>query len=661
MRLTAWLLTACVPLSLTVLSACGTIASASHPTTSSTASHSYGVVAARTPSIPINGGVAGLSVVSASVQAAILNGQLAITDNRGKTWHTHNLPNSASPAALDFVSATTGFLIAWTGPHGDPALFKTSNGGQNWTHEMTTPTSNQTFPQIDMVSAQDGWAILSSTLYRTIDGGRQWSPVQLGSGIPASVDFVDPTHGWVVMHAQSFATTSLLETSDGIHFHTILTTPNGIGALSLNSATSGEVLETAPGGTMELGPVLKTTDSGSHWTTLASSQALAKAHAYGDAGGMAFQGNTGWIGTNNGAQGFTPLGLLVTSNGGKTWHPAQPKLGWAIQSLTMTGPGTGWIVAGQPMNQFLAHTHNNGRTWTIAWPPASPHTVDFVTPTRGFGMGLPNNSEAVVRTRNGGKLWTLAEPSPPRPFNTQAFSPSLGLGAFSTFVSSGAESTLYRSTDGGARWTVQKTFLGQEINALQFLGNNTWAMTVQNNLDIHTHVWISRDNGRHWKPLEMTVRVGTTIDAVNAHAFWVVQDPNQEGPDRPIRVVLEDARGRVLRTVLSLPSSGPVSDFVSAMSFLNTQDGWVWVNKFVRSNKMIKKPGARHLVRSAPTISNLLYYTTDGGLHWTQWKLPSDWGTATLQLVTPTVGFMDMNGVVLKTTDGGGSWTEVSD
>ncbi len=651
-----------VPILLVFLSACGSISSASPPKTAPVPPHPYATIVAKAPVVPAVGGETALSVVSPAIVAALVNGQLAITRNGGKTWHTHSLPPKFSPAALDFVSRSTGFLIAWTGEsEGRPTLFKTTDGGVHWIKELASPPSNEGFPQIDMVSSQDGWAVLSNTLYRTIDGGLQWTPVRLQPGTPARLDFINATHGWIAMQGQNPAHASLLETTDGVHFKTILTSPNGIGAITLTSPTTGDVLEGAPGGSMALGPVVNTIDAGRHWSTLTSAAVFSQSHAFGYAGGMAFYGKTGWIGTNNGAQGFQPLGLLATANGGASWHPTQQKFGWAIQALAMTGPGTGWIVAGQPDSQFLAHTQDNGRHWTIAWPPASPNTVDFVTPSRGFGTGLPSNTEAILQTHSGGAHWTLGQAAPPRPFTASAFSPALGLAVYSTFVSSGAQSILYQSTDGGSRWTVKKVFSGIQVDSLQYLGRNTWTATIQDNVDIRDHVWVSRDNGKHWKPLGLTVRAGTMLDAMSPHAFWVVTNPKQQGPNQPIRVVLEDGRGHVEKTVLSLPSAGPVSDYVGAISFCNAHDGWVWVNEYIRSPKMIKKPGARHAVHAAPSTVNLLYYTTDGGSHWTQWQLPADWSTSNVQLVTPTVGFLDMNGVVLKTTDGGGSWTDVQE
>ncbi len=83
------------------------------------------------------------------------------------------------------------------------------------------------------------------------------------------------------------------------------------------------------------------------------------------------------------------------------------KLGWAIQDVSMTAPGMGWIVANGPSaSDFLAHTGDNGARWTVAWPPRAPVSVDFVSPTSGYGTGLPDNANAIVATQDGGRHWS---------------------------------------------------------------------------------------------------------------------------------------------------------------------------------------------------------------------------------------------------------------
>jgi photosystem II stability/assembly factor-like uncharacterized protein len=640
-----------------LLAACGTTAAAG---TAGRSQHAHGGVVAQVPTIPANFGQPALSLASPSTVAALVDGDLVLSTNGGKSWHTRALPGEAS-GAIDFVSGSTGFAAAWTGHLlSRLTIFKTTTGGRHWMPVLTAPPTNEGFPAIDMVSLQDGWAILGTALYRTTDGGAHWARVNVGAGIPRSLDFLSALQGWIVVNGPNGQGGEVLATADGQHFHTILTTQSTIGGIVLNSATTGEVLEVGPGGSMVFGPMLRTTDDGTHWTTAATAQTLAHAHAFGFFGGLAFLGSAGWIGTNNGASGFAPPGLLATSNGGASWHLTASKHNWAIWGMSMTRPGTGWIAAGNPGSEFLAHTSDNGAHWTVAWPSPSPRTIAFASPKVGYGTGLPQNFNAVVRTVDGGRRWSVVQASPPHPFNAMAFSQSQGLAAYSTFVAAGAQSILYESPDGGEKWTKIKMISGYQVESLWYLGSHTWAMTVDHNLEPTLRVWISVDNGRLWRALPSRFALGDMVDPASGEGLWVVNNPSKQHRKEPIRVTLNNAHGRVERTVLKLPSQGRVSDLVNDISFPNTRDGWVSVTQFTRSDRMIEKPGSKLLVRAAPAIATLLYYTTDGGRRWTKWVLPENWGTAFVDLVNAKTGYMDLNGMVVATQDGGRVWRQVS-
>ena len=246
-----------------------------------------------------------------------------------------------------------------------PTIYVTNDGGIHWKKQFAF-SATVYMSLLDMISAQDGWAVISSTLYRTSDGGAHWTAVALPAhDVRDHFDFTSATCGWVTVEGSATSTPArVLATNDGSHFHTILISQNGIGDVTVNARGSGEVLEGGTGATLQFGPVLRTSDDGRTWSVITTTAVLTKGGAFGYTGGMAFNGSTGWIGTNNGSQGFEPIGLLVTSDGGIAWHAVAAKLGWVIQKIAMTGPGQGWILAsGLPGNSFLARTTDNGKHW----------------------------------------------------------------------------------------------------------------------------------------------------------------------------------------------------------------------------------------------------------------------------------------------------------
>lgn len=221
-------------------------------------------VAAQTPFIaPVQAGAL-MSVVSYATVAAVLNGQLEITTDAGARWRTATLPRKTFYTALDFVSPTTGWLLAFSSTRpGRPFLYKTGNGGRTW-HEELRGSPSSDGGTLDMVSAEDGWAVISSTLYHTTDGGHRWTPVALPPGyIPDQLDFVSDGQGWISTQSQSSSPqSSILATSDGVHFHTILSSTNAIAAINLQSGGHGYVIEASLSQGPQFGSLVTTNNKG---------------------------------------------------------------------------------------------------------------------------------------------------------------------------------------------------------------------------------------------------------------------------------------------------------------------------------------------------------------------------------------------------------------
>lgn len=594
-------------------------------------------------------------MVSSTTVAAVLDGELELTRDAGQTWTTESLPPGAVPDAVDFVNARTGWVLVWTGTSlGHQAIYRTVDGGMHWQLQVSTPLTYYG-GALDMTSAQDGWAIASTTLYRTTDGGVHWTAVPLPAGnVPTAVSFSSGTQGWVATRESAGPAPGWVwATTDGRHFRRILTSADGVGAITRNPNGSGDVVEGASGATLEFGPVVQTTNDGRSWSTLTTVAALMNSQAYGYAAGVTFRGQTGWIGTNNGALGFEPTGLVVTSNRGHTWHVVNGHGGWAIQGVTLTAPGVGWLVAsGSQGLDFLAHTNDNGVLWTITRPPATPTSLDFVSPGVGYGMGLPNHPSAIATTHNGGQSWSI-DYNAPESFAVYAFSQSVGLGVVNTQRAGLAtlQADVYQSSDAGHHWRLLST-VHAHVVMVAHVGKNTWVMEIQSAAS-HTHFELSTDDGRHWAPLTLTVARGDPVSVVSRHRVWVFVKPRKDSSGTQGRLVLETMAGVTQKIVLRLPTAGAIQDQVNAVDFRNTRDGWLSVTRIVRT--VIHKPGIKKPVH-ALSLTKLLYDTADGGQHWTVWQLPSSWNVTAVDLVTAHMGYLIANGTVVKTTDGGGFW-----
>ena len=274
----------------------------------------------------------------------------------------------------------------------------TDDGGAIWTEGRpfralletgADPTNGPVYADLDFVDPLHGWFFNSQGpavgapifIYRTVDGGLDWSQVEMTPATgtaprgalpvgcaPYGMTFLNVTTGWV---AGSCGQATLFDVT---HDGGLTWTPQSFPCINcalyppqFSSPLDGEVF--GENGTNAL---FVTTDGGRTWNATASPP-----------------GN--WPDFVNGHDGFT-MGLTgndnlaavlwTTADGGKTWHQA---LNGAI--------------------------HGNG--------PVETSQLDFITPTTGWAVSIPVYMELppnpippqLWQTTDAGSTWTLITPT----------------------------------------------------------------------------------------------------------------------------------------------------------------------------------------------------------------------------------------------------------
>lgn len=130
----------------------------------------------------------------------------------GRTWHTSSLPSTGEePSQISFADRLHGWLLASV--QGQPQILATSDGGLKW-HVIrhAYAISGQLFPGgRGVVLAQRSAAQVSPTLSATSDGGGHFTARVLPKGFPVggTVWFASPRIGFAV------ATSTVWQTVDG--------------------------------------------------------------------------------------------------------------------------------------------------------------------------------------------------------------------------------------------------------------------------------------------------------------------------------------------------------------------------------------------------------------------------------------------------------------
>ena len=101
---------------------------------------------------------------------AIVSGEGVIlkTNNNGTSWTATNFPSTYF-TSVSFVNSTTGFVAG-----NNKALYKTTDGGNNWSPVNVNLPDNFDFTCIHFLSVDTGYATCNNYILRTTDGGTHW-------------------------------------------------------------------------------------------------------------------------------------------------------------------------------------------------------------------------------------------------------------------------------------------------------------------------------------------------------------------------------------------------------------------------------------------------------------------------------------------------------
>lgn len=314
--------------------------------------------------------------------AAATGAVLLRTTDGGATWTSLTTPITGNMRGIHFFDPLNGLAVGLGGQ-----IIRTTDGGDTWT-EQPSPTTNSLlglFVRGDLLIAAGNWG----TVMRSTDGGDSWTA--------QTTDQQDLYHAWIDPSGIG------LVTGKGRVFRTVDNgaswQPVQIGTLHtvLNKVSFGTDQFGAAAGHLTMGGVekgaIRTVDGGRTWTNIPTMGNVDWLGIHLRADG------TGWIGGSEGATKST-TDFFATS----TFHPGPEmaiRCAWAFDANTA-------IMGGGYINGGCYHTANAGQSWAQS-PTGTPLDLWFVNDTLGFCGG---EGGAIQRTTDGGLTWeSLDEPS----------------------------------------------------------------------------------------------------------------------------------------------------------------------------------------------------------------------------------------------------------
>lgn len=329
----------------------------------------------------------------------------------------------------------------------------------------------QDLVSIRMFDDNSGWGIGLKSILRTADGGLTWHDVSPSGadafGYAVSYDFLDAAHGWVLApNPDNMLRGIMYRSSDGGASWRESPVPFGGGSLQFVDSKRGWMMAALGAGAGSMGiAVFQTGDGGANWTqTYTNDPTQPGAGKSLPLGGLkdgiaAISPETAWIGGVTYAPGT--MYLYQTANAGRSWSksPVDAPAGYEQAELETTGPTfINSKIAYLPVHLSSQNgvmlavyiSRDGGASWLLG-PQLIPQggSMDFVSAESGFVW----NGTSFYATHDGAQSWTIITPDVDfaDTFGGMDFvSPRVG---FVLRTGASANSSLYRTQDGGATWT----------------------------------------------------------------------------------------------------------------------------------------------------------------------------------------------------------------
>jgi beta propeller repeat protein len=283
----------------------------------------------------------GVDMVGKNAWAVGYGGKILHSANAGATWAAQ--PSGVGAGyelwAVDFASASTGWVVGYDRPNNRAVILKTTNGGASWTPQ-SHPIPSGAWPTAVLAADPSrafgfgGRSVVGQAIFYTENGGTKWTshvfdPRMNVFGVSNPIGTGTTMIAWAVGWPNG-----VIKTQDGgASWYTVAHGGTGLERLhhaAFSSASTGIIVGDGKADDVSSGLIFRTVDGGANWSSPTPP-------------------------TSNQLRGAKALGanIWIVGEGGTIDHSSDYGASWASQANPSGGLGI-WDVAGNSSDQLVA-------------------------------------------------------------------------------------------------------------------------------------------------------------------------------------------------------------------------------------------------------------------------------------------------------------------
>ncbi len=266
-------------------------------------------------------------------------------------WRLHNAVTDGDLIAVYFTSSDRGWVAG-----DDGFLTSTIDGGRSWTKvELGT---KETINEIYFRNDKNGYLVAGRKVFITSDGGNSWSETLLVK------------HGVIRNGTPEFLSIRFSDRRRGMVVGSVLN-------------RQGNVIDSL---------VMRTEDGGETWQRVAVPSRYELFH-------LDFDGSSRvWVVGDRGV-------ILASTDGGSTWFKQESQTERALYNIDFRDRNIGFAVGG---GGTILRTENGGDSWELVRTgfPATFIRVDFADDKNGWIVG---HGGTILRSGDRGRTWVKQE------------------------------------------------------------------------------------------------------------------------------------------------------------------------------------------------------------------------------------------------------------